>query len=165
MTSALFKKLNLTDQPSILLLNAPAAIEPELQQLGEKVKIIRKATSKTKVGFALLFAIRCDERDAGSKTLIQVAQEDAVLWIAYPKKTSKQYKAEFNRDSAWTVMGEGGYEPVRQIAIDDDWSALRFRHTDHIKTLTRRTSMAISSEGKRRTAAKPNSEKPKPAAQ
>ncbi len=73
------------------------------------------------------------------------------MWIAYPKGSSKRYKCEFNRDSGWTVLGSAGFEPVRQVAIDEDWSALRFRRVEHIKSMTRRASMTISEDGKRRT--------------
>jgi hypothetical protein len=38
------------------------------------------------------------------------------------------------------------------VAIDADWSALRFRRVENIKTLTRRESMAISKAGKARAA-------------
>ena len=78
----------------------------------------------------------------------------AVLWIAYPKGTSKEYKCEFNRDSGWLVLGAAGFEPVRQDAIDDDWSALRIPRVKHIKTMTRNTegSISISGAGKAKAA-------------
>jgi uncharacterized protein YdhG (YjbR/CyaY superfamily) len=68
--------------------------------------------------------------------------------VAYPKGTSKRYKCEFNRDDGWTVFGEAGYEPVRMVAIDEDWSALRFRKVEKIGKMTR--SRAISEPGKER---------------
>ena len=42
-------------------------------------------------------------------------------------------------------------EGVRQVAIDEDWSALRFRSAKHIKSLERNPKMALSKEGKQRT--------------
>ncbi len=48
-------------------------------------------------------------------------------------------------------LGNAGFEPVRQVAIDDDWSALRFRRTEYIKSFTRSNTMALSPEGKRRS--------------
>ena len=59
-----------------------------------------------------------------------------------------EYKCDFNRDNGWTRLGELGFEPVRQVAIDDDWSALRFRRVGFIKTMTR--SFAMTEEGKAR---------------
>jgi hypothetical protein len=40
------------------------------------------------------------------------------------------------------------------VAIDEDWSALRFRKAEYIKSLTRQPSRASSSAGKKRTSAK-----------
>jgi hypothetical protein len=49
-----------------------------------------------------------------------------VLWICYPQKTSA-IASDVNRDIAWAPLAEAGYRPVTQVAIDDTWSALRFR--------------------------------------
>ena len=74
------------------------------------------------------------------------------MWYAYPKGTSKRYTCEFNRDNGWAVVGEQGFEPVRQVAIDEDWSALRFRKVSFIKTMTR--SFAMTEEGKKKVGKK-----------
>lgn len=87
-----------------------------------------------------------------AEKLLPLANGDAVIWFCYPKGTSKKYKCEFNRDNGWAKLGERDWEPVRMVAIDEDWSALRFRKTDFIKTMTRST--AISKEGKKRIAEK-----------
>ena len=48
----------------------------------------------------------------------------AYLWIAYPKGG----RADINRDSLWPVVAERiGMRPVTQVALDETWSALRFR--------------------------------------
>jgi hypothetical protein len=47
----------------------------------------------------------------------------AALWIVYPKAN----RTDINRDSLWPIVGEFGMRPNSQIAIDDVWSALRFR--------------------------------------
>jgi hypothetical protein len=146
----LFKKLNLSNQESILVLNAPESFESELLTL-EGIKIARKVTSKTVTTFAIGFAVSRQECDQVAAQLIKASVGDAILWIAYPKGTSKKYKCDFNRDSGWTTLGDAGYEPVRMVAIDEDWSALRFRKAENIKNLKRSNSMAISAEGKKRT--------------
>jgi hypothetical protein len=45
------------------------------------------------------------------------------LWIAYPKRN----RADINRDSLWPIVAEYGLRPITQIALDEVWSALRFR--------------------------------------
>ncbi len=59
-----------------------------------------------------------------------------------------------NRDSGWKVLGDAGFEPVRMVAIDDDFSAVRFRRVEFIKTLTRDKRYAMSAKGKVRAARK-----------
>lgn len=151
--SPLFKKLNLSDQDSMLVLNAPASFKSELALL-ENVRVHRDRSGKLQGGFAIAFAITQVELNTVSKIVLEYASGDAVIWVCYPKKTSKNYRCEFNRDSGWDVLGRGGFEPVRQVAIDADWSALRFRRVEHIKTMTRRESMTISTAGKDRTKRK-----------
>ena len=50
--------------------------------------------------------------------------------------------------SGWEVLGDRNFEPVMQVSIDADWSALRFRPVDEIQQMTRKG--AISEEGKKR---------------
>jgi uncharacterized protein YdhG (YjbR/CyaY superfamily) len=143
--SELFRKLNLGQHSTIHVLNAPASFEPELANLAS-VEVKRSLRGKTE--FVLVFAVTRKELDEASRRMVAAATDDAVLWVAYPKGSSRRYKCEFSRDDGWTVLGEAGYEPVRMVAIDEDWSALRFRKAGKIGRLTR--SRAISVDGKRR---------------
>ena len=45
------------------------------------------------------------------------------MWVAYPKGN----RTDLNRDSLWPILGEFGMRPISQVAIDEVWSALRFR--------------------------------------
>jgi hypothetical protein len=103
---------------------------------------------------AIAFASKQQELDELSGEIAMAARGDAIVWIAYPKASSKRYRCEFNRDTGWGVLGAAGFEPVRQVAIDEDWSALRFRRVEFIPSITRSKSMAISAAGKRRGRAK-----------
>ena len=47
----------------------------------------------------------------------------SVLWIAYPKGG----RSDINRDTLWPMLVDEGLRPITQVAIDDTWSALRFR--------------------------------------
>jgi hypothetical protein len=74
--------------------------------------------------------------DRMSSILAAASEGDAVIWFAYPKGTSKRYTCEFNRDTGWSVIRGLGFESVRQVAIDEDWSALRFRRQKYVKSAT-----------------------------
>ena len=38
-----------------------------------------------------------------------------------------------HRDRGWDTLAAQGFAPVRQVAIDDDWSVLRFRRREFVK--------------------------------
>jgi hypothetical protein len=148
--SPIFTKLNLKDETIAFILNAPKSFDRALSTLPE-AQVRRKVTAQSKIQFAIAFATTQSEVDAITTLLTSRADGDATLWFAYPKQSSKKYKCEFNRDTGWAALGAAGYEPVRQVAIDEDWSALRFRKVAFIKSLTRESTRALSTLGKART--------------
>lgn len=131
-SSPLFNKLNLGAHAAIAVFNAPKSFEPELTRL-EGVKILRDPKKPAGVTFALAFATAQADLDRLSKTLAAAAEGDAVLWFAYPKQTSKRYTCDFNRDTGWKVIRDAGFDSVRSVAIDEDWTAIRFRRLEHVK--------------------------------
>lgn len=147
--SEIFKKLNLKHQAEILVLNAPRSFEGELIQLG-KVTVHESTEQMDTINFALVFVISKNELDAEIKSLLKKVKDDVTLWFAYPKSTSKKYQSEINRDNGWSTLGDAGFEGVRQIAIDEDWSALRFRRIEFIKSFTRDPKRALSLKGRAR---------------
>jgi hypothetical protein len=130
--SSIFKKLNLTQQREILVIHAPSSFEAEVAAL-QGIIVLRDPKNVQAVHFALAFATQQAEVDALSRVLAAKAQGDALLWLAYPKATSKRYSCEFNRDTGWNAIRSAGFDSVRQVAIDEDWSALRFRRKEFIK--------------------------------
>ena len=148
--ASVFGKLNLKDQPEILVVNAPESFEPELASL-RTVVVKRRAAEVKQIAFSLAFVTKQKELDELSKAVAKKAVGDAIVWFAYPKGSSKRYTCEFNRDTGWRALGEAGFEPVRMVAIDEDWSAVRLRRVEFIKTLTRDPSVMLSKEGKKRT--------------
>ncbi len=127
-----FEKLNLKDQREIVVLNAPASFEPELKSL-KGVTIHRKLGAVSESEFSLVFVSRKAEVDLLAGPIAKLAKGDAIVWFAYPKGTSKKYKCDFNRDNGWDKLRALGWETVRAVAIDEDWSALRFRRTEFVK--------------------------------
>lgn len=147
-----FDKLNLKDIGRILVLNPPASFEPELARL-DGVEILRGAGADERVEFVLAFVTTRGEIDSIAPLAAEKAPGDAAVWFAYPKKSSKRYKAEIRRDSGWQTLGDLGFEGVRQIAIDADWSALRFRRVEYIKSFRRARSRAMTEAGRERASA------------
>jgi hypothetical protein len=77
------------------------------------------ATASTAVVFV-------DDATSACEILAAHADELAlpgVFWVAYPKGN----RADVNRDSLWPILAEFGMRPNGQVAVDNTWSAMRFR--------------------------------------
>jgi hypothetical protein len=129
----IFEKLNLKDQQEILVLHAPESFEKELSRL-PVMHIHRHIESVPRIGFFLAFVTKKSEVDALAGPVAARAVGDATVWFAYPKGTSKKYKCDFNRDTGWDALKAAGFDCVRSIAIDEDWTGLRFRRVEYIKS-------------------------------
>lgn len=127
----IFDKLNLKDHETIVVIDSPQSFEEELRLL-KGVKVVRDARGLASVEFAIAFVTRRAEVERAARKLIKKSADDATLWFAYPKGTSKTIKSEVNRDTGWEVLHNAGFDTVRLVAIDADWSALRFRRKEHI---------------------------------
>jgi hypothetical protein len=148
--SDLWKKLNLSNQKDIVVLGAPASFDPALEALEGRVTVRRRLTGKSRFSYLVAFVTKRSEIAKLATGLSKQAVGDAILWVAYPKASSKCYSCDFSRDSGWEPLGEAGFEGVRQIAIDEDWSALRFRRVEYIKEMKRDPKRALTKRGKSR---------------
>ena len=147
----LFKKLQLPpDLDEVLILNEPEGFCKELDCLKDVV-VKESLIQVSEVDFAIIFVTEKIQVENRIETVYPKLVGDAILWFAYPKKSSKKYSSEINRDHGWGVLGDYNLEPVRQVAIDEDWSALRFRKVGFIKKMTRSKDFALSSAGKEKT--------------
>jgi hypothetical protein len=150
----LFKKLNYIEQPNIVAINSPKSFDFELEEMSKIATIERNFTEVNQIEFAICFVTTQNEIDNFISTVYPKLKGDATILLCYPKMTSKNYKCDFNRDTGWTSLGKYNLEPVRQVAIDDDFSALRFRKVEFIKTITRRESYSLTADAKKRTTQK-----------
>jgi hypothetical protein len=114
-----------------LVLSAPPAYLKSLAPLPEDVEV-SQALSGT-YDFVQLFATNRADIAKSARALLQSAMPGALVWIAYPKKTSG-VKSDLSREAVWEAMEGTDWRPVSQIAIDEVWSALRFRPTKDVKS-------------------------------
>ncbi len=144
----LLKKMNFKEQKHIVLLNLPDDLGELATSFAAFANVQKDFETVDKADFILAFATKQEQVDTAAALVAQNTEGDATVWFAYPKGTSKRHTCEFNRDNGWAELGQLGFEPVRQVAIDEDWSALRFRRVGFIKTMIR--SSALTEEGKAR---------------
>lgn len=146
----IFKKLNFKDQQRIAVLHAPAEFEQAMKEMQELTQLDATINPNHTYEFVLAFVqSEADIEKVIANVHTQLAK-DPVFWLAYPKKSSKKYKSTLHRDCGWKQVGALGFESVRQIAINEDWSALRFRDASFIKAMKRDASRAMSQKGKER---------------
>ncbi|AKD02688.1 YdeI/OmpD-associated family protein [Pontibacter korlensis] len=126
------KKLQLKKEQALLLLRAPEEVAQALEQEEYAYTSLNEVSGAGNYDAVLLFVQSAtDLAYLGPKAQAQL-QPGGMLWIAYPKKSSGIH-TDLTRDKGWQVMAELKYSPVRQIAVDDVWSALRFKHTSERK--------------------------------
>ena len=80
----------------------------------------------------LLIVQRQEELKKLGPQAVALLKPDALLWVAYPKKSSG-VETDLSRDNGWEVIAAFGYAGVRQVALNETWSALRFRHQSERK--------------------------------
>ena len=130
---SVFEKLNLGSRQEMVVLDAPESFKPELARL-PVITIHHHLESVAEAGFWLAFVTRKSEVDRLAPLIAKRARGDAIVWLAYPKGTSKKYTCDFNRDTGWTSLRKLGFDSVRSVAIDEDWTALRFRRKEFIRS-------------------------------
>src|ERR1700722_9262071 len=65
------------------------------------------------------------ELDTGAAAAIAAARLDRLARVGSPH--AGKLGTDLNRDILAALVAERGVQPVRQVAIDETWSALRFR--------------------------------------
>lgn len=111
------ERLQVKGARRLAVLNPPAGLD-------QAVGADRAETGLADV--VLLFVADKSEWDALVPPALTQIRADAVLWVAYPKLTSKR-AGDLSRDIIHKVSPAFGLDTVAQIAIDEDWSALRFK--------------------------------------
>jgi hypothetical protein len=149
--NSIFKKMQFKSHPNIWVVNAPDEFEEALREMNELTQIHQEAKKEVKYEFILIFVKSCQEINDWAEIVVNQLTEDGLLWFAYPKKSSKKYKSDIGRDDSWSILGKFDFEGVRMIAIDDDWSAFRFRNIQYIKNFVRNEKIAVSEKGKARS--------------
>jgi len=135
---SIFSKLNYKEGKTIYVLNYPETFVKALNTLSSEIEVLKEINPNDRIDFILLFTTSKRELEDFVKSVNPCLNGDTVFWLAYPKGTSKKYKCDFNRDTSWEMLAPYDMLPVRQISIDDDWSALRFRKKEFIKKLSRK---------------------------
>jgi hypothetical protein len=127
--SPLVKKLQLKADQKAAIINAPPGYVEALGELPEGVELTKRLSGG--LDFVQVFVKDSAELKRFGPKAIRAVKPDGMLWICYPKSGSKA-KGDLNRDVIWGLVKEYGLLGVSLIAVDDVWSAMRFRPADKV---------------------------------
>jgi hypothetical protein len=134
----LVEKLNYKGQDRIAVLNAEESFYQVFSDELTDVRIDREIDPRFPYDFIILFVKSPEEVEHFTPVVLHNLLADGVLWFCYPKKTSKKHTSDVDRDHGWKPLTDSGFHGIRLVAVDDDWSALRFRNIKYIKSTSGR---------------------------
>lgn len=130
--SALAKKLRLASDHSVVVLNAPDGYLALLRP--GPVNIATTLQPDQTYDVVILFVKDADELRRLGGAAIRAARLNGLLWVAYPKGGKTSGATDLPATPRWVkgdvlgeVTGESGYMSVAFVAVDDTWTALRFK--------------------------------------
>jgi hypothetical protein len=130
------RKLGMNPGMRALIIAPPPGYLKLLAPLSDGLTVSSRATGN--YPFVQVFATRLSEITRFARRLSKHAAQNALVWISYPKKTSK-VKGTLSRDVIREAMRAAGWRAVSIVAIDEVWSALRFRPAGQVGSRLRRS--------------------------
>ncbi|MAG35117.1 MAG: hypothetical protein CL878_02560 [Dehalococcoidia bacterium] len=113
------RKLQIKPGQTVFVQNAPEGFTLDLPEAARHVDTGDRADA------VLVFVQDSSEVATHAGPFIEAARRDALAYIAYPK--AGQLDTDLNRDTLWGLVTKEGVRGVRQVSLDDIWSAMRFR--------------------------------------
>ena len=122
--NSVLKKLYLRPGYRAIILNAPDAYQTVIADIPATVALADKLEGE--FDFIQVFVVQRADLEAAAPSLAAALKPGGLLWVTYPK--AKALGTDLNRDKVRTSLQPAGLRPVAQVAIDETWSALRFKH-------------------------------------
>jgi hypothetical protein len=127
-SAELLKKLQIKAETRLWLVNAPPDIAQALRA-GAGIETVEAGDAYDGV---VAFCENPPEVESFSRSALAGLPDDGLLWFAYRKGATGK-AAGLSRDVGWDALLQQGYCPVRAVAIDENWTGMRFRPLDKIK--------------------------------
>ena len=127
----LTEKLGLKGQLRALILNAPKGYRTLLGPLPPDITVNTKPSGR--YDFVHLFVTNQAELATLGPAALAAVKPMAIFWISYPKQGGGM-ESDITRDHGWDLVKQAGFDTVAQVAVNEIWSALRFRPADEVGT-------------------------------
>ncbi|PYY22941.1 MAG: hypothetical protein DMG62_10665 [Acidobacteria bacterium] len=136
MKKPIARKLGMNPGMRALIIDPPSGYLKLLTPLPDGLTVSSRVDGM--YPFVQVFATRLAEISTFARKLPKHAAPNALVWISYPKKTSKT-AGDLNRDVIRRAMDGKGWHAVSIVAIDEVWSALRFRRAGQVGSPSKRS--------------------------
>lgn len=135
MQTTLSQKMHIKPGWKGVVLNPPSNLSIEAFKFDDLVQIVTDDAAQ--LDFVIVFVRSIQElRDKASK-VVSLLGPTTALWAAYPKK-SGSIITDISRDNGWDAFTEHDLLGVANVALDSDWSLIRFKRRSDITSLTRK---------------------------
>ena len=123
MPASLAQKLQIKSG-KLIVINAPQGYAERLARELPDLTVSTRALGRAEA--VLLFVNSLADVDNFTPKAGKLVKPGGMLWIAYAKGASK-VKTDVNRDRLWAAVQPIGWQAIRQVALDETWSAMRFK--------------------------------------
>lgn len=124
MATTTAQKLKIKDGYTLLTLNAPAGFKKNMGPLPAGLKISTDAKNYDQVHW---FVMNKTQMDKELNKVLKLVKNEVVLWIYYPKGTSK-IQTDLTRDKGWdSLLKHDELTWISLISFDDTWSTFGSR--------------------------------------
>ena len=119
--SPLAKKMKLKPGARAAIINPP---ENYLNELKHDTDISSKLTGK--FDWIQIFAKNKKELDTLVPKAMKTLKPDSILWLAFPKGTSK-IQTDLTRDKGWDILQGLDLKWITLVSVNENWSAFALR--------------------------------------
>jgi hypothetical protein len=112
-------KLQIKSGQKVAVVGVPEGVPPFIDT------VVNPPADPRDADTVVAFLRRAEDLDTVAGPAVAAARLDKLAWIAYPK--AGQLGTDVNRDILAGLLALRDVQPVRQVAINEIWSALRLR--------------------------------------
>lgn len=120
----LAKKLGIKDDMTLYVHGVPREYAEFFTGFPLGIKVQKRPRPET-TDFIHVFATKFSELEKIVIRLKPALKKDGLMWISWPKGTSK-IETDIKREPLRTLVLKTGLVDVKVCAVDEDWSGLKF---------------------------------------
>ncbi len=121
-TTALTKKLGILPNSELVIMNEPQEFRRLIKPIPEGVRVEARVTKRTNM--VHIFATSKNRLGESLQLCITQIAQDAVIWVSWPKKSSKM-KSDVTENIIREIALPLGLVDIKVCAIDETWSGLK----------------------------------------